>query len=212
MTGSVLIVDDEPDIRELLEITLGRMSLITESVGNLSAANELLQQKRFGLCLTDMRLPDGDGIDLVEHIQRRYSHMPVAVITAHGNTETSIRALKAGAFDFVSKPVDLQKLRDLVNAALKLSQQAPSPLQTSAYTNKEVSITGTSECIVALRQQIARLSRSQAPVFISGESGSGKELAARSIHNQSARADAPFIGVNCGAIPADLMESELFGH
>ncbi|OGT71824.1 MAG: sigma-54-dependent Fis family transcriptional regulator [Gammaproteobacteria bacterium RIFCSPLOWO2_02_FULL_57_10] len=212
MTGSVLIVDDEPDIRELLEITLGRMSLITESVGNLSAANELLQQKRFGLCLTDMRLPDGDGIDLVEHIQRRYSHMPVAVITAHGNTETAIRALKAGAFDFVSKPVDLQKLRDLVNAALKLSQQAPSPLQTSAYTNKEVSITGTSECIVALRQQIARLSRSQAPVFISGESGSGKELAARSIHNQSARADAPFIGVNCGAIPAELMESELFGH
>ncbi|MGB4248397.1 MAG: sigma-54 dependent transcriptional regulator [Pseudohongiellaceae bacterium] len=212
MTGSVLIVDDEPDIRELLEITLGRMSLITESVGNLSAANELLQQKRFSLCLTDMRLPDGDGIDLVEHIQRRYSHMPVAVITAHGNTETAIRALKAGAFDFVSKPVDLQKLRDLVNAALKLSQQAPSPLQTSAYTNKEVSITGTSECIVALRQQIARLSRSQAPVFISGESGSGKELAARSIHNQSARADAPFIGVNCGAIPAELMESELFGH
>lgn len=212
MTGSVLIVDDEPDIRELLEITLGRMSLITESVGNLSAANELLQQKRFGLCLTDMRLPDGDGIDLVEHIQHRYSHMPVAVITAHGNTETAIRALKAGAFDFVSKPVDLQKLRDLVNAALKLSQQAPSPLQTSAYTNKEVSITGTSECIVALRQQIARLSRSQAPVFISGESGSGKELAARSIHNQSARADAPFIGVNCGAIPAELMESELFGH
>lgn len=212
MTGSVLIVDDEPDIRELLEITLGRMSLITESAGNLATANELLQQKRFSLCLTDMRLPDGDGIHLVEHIQRRYSHMPVAVITAHGNTETAIRALKAGAFDFVSKPVDLQKLRDLVNAALKLSQQAPSVLHTSTFTNREVSITGTSESIVALRQQIARLSRSQAPVFISGESGSGKELAARSIHNQSARADAPFIGVNCGAIPAELMESELFGH
>lgn len=212
MTGSVLIVDDEPDIRELLEITLGRMSLITESASNLSSANELLQKKKFSLCLTDMKLPDGDGLNLVEHIQRYYSHMPVAVITAHGNTETAIRALKAGAFDFVSKPVDLQKLRDLVNSALKLSLHSQAPIVAATKTSREVNITGNSTTIRNLRQQIARLSRSQAPVFIYGESGSGKELAARSIHNQSARADGPFVAVNCGAIPAELMESELFGH
>ncbi|MES3009124.1 MAG: sigma-54 dependent transcriptional regulator [Pseudomonadota bacterium] len=211
MTGSVLIVDDEPDIRELLEITLGRMSLITESASNLATANELLQRKKFSLCLTDMRLPDGDGITLVEHIQRQYSTMPVAVITAHGNTETAIRALKAGAFDFVSKPVDLQKLRDLVNSALKLALHSQTP-QVTNKTAREVNITGNSTTIRNLRQQIARLSRSQAPVFIYGESGSGKELAARSIHNQSSRADGPFVAVNCGAIPAELMESELFGH
>ncbi|MDO9317348.1 MAG: sigma-54 dependent transcriptional regulator [Gammaproteobacteria bacterium] len=212
MTGSVLIVDDEPDIRELLEITLGRMSLITESASNLSSANELLQRKKFSLCLTDMKLPDGNGLDLVEHIQHYYSHMPVAVITAHGNTETAIRALKAGAFDFVSKPVDLQKLRDLVNSALKLSLHSPAPLAVATKASREVNITGNSTTIRNLRQQIARLARSQAPVFIYGESGSGKELAARSIHNQSARADGPFVAVNCGAIPAGLMESELFGH
>jgi two-component system response regulator PilR (NtrC family) len=212
MTGSVLIVDDEPDIRELLEITLGRMSLITESASNLSSANEILQRKKFSLCLTDMKLPDGDGLDLVEHIQRNHSHMPVAVITAHGNTETAIRALKAGAFDFVSKPVDLQKLRDLVNSALKLSLHSQAPLVAAAKTSRELNITGNSTTIRNMRQQIARVSRSQAPVFIYGESGSGKELAARSIHNQSARADGPFVAVNCGAIPAELMESELFGH
>lgn len=212
MTGSVLIVDDEPDIRELLEITLGRMSLITESASNLSSANELLHRKKFSLCLTDMQLPDGNGLDLVEHIQHYYNHMPVAVITAHGNTETAIRALKAGAFDFVSKPVDLQKLRDLVNSALKLSLHSQAPLVATAKTSREVNISGNSTTIRNLRQQIARLARSQAPVFIYGESGSGKELAARSIHNQSARADGPFVAVNCGAIPAELMESELFGH
>ncbi len=212
MTGSVLIVDDEPDIRELLEITLGRMSLITESASNLSSAYQLLQNKKFSICLTDMRLPDGDGISLVKYIQRQYGHMPVAVITAHGNTETAIRALKAGAFDFVSKPVELQKLRNLVNAALKLSLHSQVPPITVTRNSREINITGNSITIRNLRQQIARLSRSQAPVFICGESGSGKELAARSIHHQSARADGPFIAVNCGAIPAELMESELFGH
>ncbi len=210
MTGKVLIVDDEPDIRELLEVTLGRMSLITESAGTVAAALSLLSTQRFDLCLTDMRLPDGDGLRLVDFIQRQYAHMPVAVITAHGNTETAIRALKSGAFDFVSKPVDLQKLRDLVNAAIKLSAQQTAAASTPPV--RHTSISGRCPAIVALREQITRLARSQAPVFISGESGSGKELAARSIHRQSARADAPFIAVNCGAIPSELMESELFGH
>jgi len=212
MTGKVLIVDDEPDIRELLEITLGRMSLITQSASSIASAMTLLSTRRFDLCLTDMRLPDGDGLGLVEFIQRQFGHMPVAVITAHGNTETAIRALKSGAFDFVSKPVDLQKLRDLVTAALKLSAQHNSTSTGAVALPRQASITGHSARIVELRDQISRLARSQAPVFISGESGSGKELAARSIHRQSARADAPFVAVNCGAIPAELMESELFGH
>jgi two-component system response regulator PilR (NtrC family) len=213
MTDRVLIVDDEPDIRELLEITLGRMSLITESTGTITVARELVRTGNFNLCLTDMRLPDGDGIHLVEYIQSHHSHMPVAVITAHGNTETAVRALKAGAFDFVSKPIDLQKLRDIVHAALKLSATS-SNREERIYNPPIVTsgITGTSSQIVDLRRQIWRLARSQAPVFISGESGSGKELAARAIHQLSARADAPFIAVNCGAIPDELMESELFGH
>lgn len=213
MPDRVLIVDDEPDIRELLEITLGRMSLITESASNLATANELLREKSFSLCLTDMRLPDGDGITLVEYIQKHLSHMPVAVITAHGNTETAIKALKSGAFDFLSKPVDLQKLRDLVTSALRLSRQKDAAvLGSNTAPTRQVSISGHSNTIRELRAQISRLARSQAPVYINGESGSGKELAARSIHIQSARADGPFIAVNCGAIPAELMESELFGH
>lgn len=213
MTARVLIVDDEPDIRELLEITLGRMSLITESASNLAGAYEHLRDSSFNLCLTDMRLPDGDGLRLVEHIQRQYSHMPVAVITAHGNAETAIKALKAGAFDFVSKPVDLQNLRDLVLAAIKLSTTPPpSQSNQNAVVPEQINISGNSTKIQELRQQIGRLARSQAPVFISGESGSGKELAARSIHLQSSRSDGPFVAVNCGAIPSELMESELFGH
>lgn len=214
MTEKVLIVDDEPDIRELLEITLGRMSLETESAADLTSARQLLSTEHFSLCLTDMRLPDGDGIELVKHIQSEYKKMPVAVITAHGSTETAIKALKAGAFDFVSKPVDLQKLRGLINSALRLAQKAP--LQDSADSTNPAqsgaSITGQSAAIRQLREQIDKLARSQAPIYISGESGSGKELAARAIHQQSSRSDAPFIAVNCGAIPQNLMESELFGH
>ncbi len=214
MTEKVLIVDDEPDIRELLEITLGRMSLETESAADLTAARRLLSTEHFSLCLTDMRLPDGDGLELVEYIQSGYKKMPVAVITAHGSTETAIKALKAGAFDFVSKPVDLQKLRGLINSALRLAQKAP--LQDSVDTTNSVqsgtSITGQSAAIRQLREQIDKLARTQAPIYISGESGSGKELAARAIHQQSSRSDAPFVAVNCGAIPQDLMESELFGH
>lgn len=213
MSDRVLIVDDEPDIRELLEITLGRMSLITESASDLATAYELLRRETFSLCLTDMRLPDGDGITLVEHIQKKFPDMPCAVITAHGNTETAVKALKSGAFDFVSKPVDLQKLRDLVNSALRLSgKKNNSILGAISSPPALVNISGQSNIIRALRAQISRLARSQAPVYINGESGSGKELAARAIHLQSARAEGPFIAVNCGAIPAELMESELFGH
>lgn len=215
MNRTVLIVDDEPDIRELLEITLGRMSLETRSAHNLATAHEMLDRGHFDLCLTDMRLPDGDGIDLVEHIQRRFNRLPVAVITAHGSAEAAIKALKTGAFDFVSKPVDLQKLRDLVTAALALSEQTGEPPAGEATPIPDSSIdsiTGHSDTTISLREQIRRLARSQAPVFISGESGSGKELAARAIHHLSARREGPFIAVNCGAIPSELMESELFGH
>jgi two-component system response regulator PilR (NtrC family) len=162
-----------------------------------------------------MRLPDGDGIELVEYIQESFPEVPVAMITAHGNTETAIKALKAGAFDFVSKPVDLQKLRDLVTSALRLSSKKnPEAAATTKGHVQQVrsGITGRSAKIQALRDQISKLARSQAPIFISGESGSGKELAARAIHQQSARSNSPFIAVNCGAIPQELMESELFGH
>ncbi len=214
MTEKVLIVDDEPDIRELLEITLGRMSLATESAADLTSARRLLSTEKFSLCLTDMRLPDGDGIELVKYIQKEYKQMPVAMITAHGSTETAIKALKAGAFDFVSKPVDLQKLRDLINAALRLAHKKPLQGSTDAASTvpSGTSITGQSPAIKQLREQIYKLARSQAPIYISGESGCGKELAARAIHQQSARSDAPFVAINCGAIPQNLVESELFGH
>jgi len=214
MTNRILIVDDEPDIRELLEITLGRMSLTTSSAEDLASARHLLSTESFNLCLTDMRLPDGDGIELVEYIQKEYNQMPVAVITAHGTTEAAIKALKSGAFDFVSKPVDLQKLRDMVNSALRLSQEQLDDASLKGIASPRIgpSITGQSARIVELREQIGKLARSQAPIYISGESGSGKELAARAIHQHSSRSKEPFIAVNCGAIPRELVESELFGH
>ena len=214
MTNRVLIVDDEPDIRELLEITLGRMSLTTSSAKDLATARHLLSTEDFNLCLTDMRLPDGDGIELVEYIQKEYSQLPVAVITAHGTTETAIKALKTGAFDFVSKPVNLQKLRDMVKSALRLPQErGDEALAADASASSTgPSITGQSSRVIELRGQIVKLARSQAPIYISGESGSGKELAARAIHQNSSRASEPFIAVNCGAIPGELVESELFGH
>lgn len=202
-----LVVDDEPDIRELLELTLARMNVDTRSADNLSRARALLAEHRFDLCLTDMRLPDGDGIALVEHIQDRYPRTPVAVITAHGNMESAVNALKAGAYDFVSKPVDLQMLRRLVSTALKLTDP-PAP----GGKNAAVTLLGTSGAIQKTRATIEKLARSQTPVYISGESGAGKELAARLIHDQGPRGDKPFIPVNCGAIPEHLMESEFFGH
>jgi two-component system response regulator PilR (NtrC family) len=202
----VLIVDDEPDIRELLEITLGRMKLDTFSARNLGEAQALLSRETFGLCLTDMRLPDGTGLELVQHIQQRHPNVPVAMITAYGSLETAINALKAGAFDFLTKPVDLTRLRELVSSALRL----PAPGGTGIAIDRR--LLGDSPPMRALRKHIDKLARSQAPVYISGESGSGKELVARLIHEQGPRASQPFIPVNCGAIPSELMESEFFGH
>ena len=203
-----LIVDDEPDIRELLDLTLSRMDIETFTAANLDSAHVSLEQEKFDLCITDMNLPDGNGIDLVKFIQANYPSLPVAVLTAYGSMETAITALKAGAFDFVSKPVDLQRLRDLVNAALKLKFEKQEPVTEQG----DSPILGHSPLIKKLQVQIKKLARSQAPVYINGESGSGKELVAREIHRLGPRAEGPFIPVNCGAIPSELMESEFFGH
>ena len=205
---TVLIVDDEPDILELLSLTLTRMGVASQCAENVQHAREQLDRNHFDLCLTDMRLPDGNGIDLIRYMQENYPEIPVAMITAHGNMDSAIEALKAGAFDFLSKPVELQQLRELITSALRLNEderecpQQPGTLQ----------LLGQSASIEHIRKTIGKLARSQAPVYISGESGTGKELVARLIHLQGPRANAPFIAVNCGAIPADLMESELFGH
>jgi len=202
-----LIVDDEPDIRELLELTLGRMGIDTKAAPNLTEAKKLLTDYPFDMCLTDMKLPDGDGIEFVEHMQTNFPDIPVAVITAHGNMELAIKALKAGAFDFVSKPVDLQSLRNLVNTALKVSHNFPKVDRRS----RDI-LLGESEAMKKTRATIAKVARSQAPIYISGESGSGKELVARLIHAKGPRSNKAFVPVNCGAIPTELMESEFFGH
>jgi two-component system, NtrC family, response regulator PilR len=202
----ILIVDDEPDIRELLEITLGRMKLDTRSARNVKEAQDWLAREPFDLCLTDMRLPDGNGLELVQHIQKRHTQVPVAMITAHGSLDTAIHALKAGAFDFLTKPVDLGRLRELVGSALRLH------MASSNENSIDNRLLGNSPPMQALRKQIGKLARSQAPIYISGESGSGKELVARLIHEQGSRIDKPFVPVNCGAIPTELMESEFFGH
>ncbi len=200
-----LVVDDEPDICELLAITLQRMDVEAETCGDLASARERLTAGDYQLCLTDMRLPDGDGLELVEWIQDQGLATPVAVITAHGNVETAVRALKPGAFDFISKPVDIQNLRKLVGSALRLPQTAPAAAGRAQ-------LLGSSPAIRRLRETVAKVARSQAPVHITGESGTGKELVARMIHEQGPRADGPFVPVNCGAIPGELMESEFFGH
>jgi two-component system response regulator PilR (NtrC family) len=198
-----LVIDDEPDICELLSLTLGRMDIDTEVAGNVKSAKAQLSDHRFDICLTDMRLPDGDGLELVEWMQKHSSGVPVAVITAHGNVETAVQALKLGAFDFISKPLDLQNLRNVVQNALKLDAR-----QAGAASR----LLGDSPAMQKLRNLIDRVARSQAPVHISGESGTGKELVARLIHDSGPRVDGPLIPVNCGAIPAELVESEFFGH
>ncbi|MEJ2138099.1 MAG: sigma-54 dependent transcriptional regulator [Gammaproteobacteria bacterium] len=197
-----LVVDDEPDICELLAITLERMNIKADTCGDVNSAKAHLKANDYQICLTDMRLPDADGLDLVQWIQTRGLNTPVAVITAHGNVETAVRALKLGAFDFISKPVDLQDLRKLVESALRLG----------AAHEGQATLIGESECMQDVRRMIAKVSRSQAPVHISGESGTGKELVARMIHELGSRQDRPFVPVNCGAIPGELMESEFFGH
>ncbi len=204
-----LIVDDEPDIRELLALTLSRMDIRSSEAETVAQARKLLKQHEFDLCLTDMRLPDGNGIELIRHIQHHHPELPVAMISAHGNMDIAIEALKAGAFDFLNKPVELQDLRELVNSALRLTGSAST---TTGSPGNELQLLGESQAIESIRQMIRKLARSQAPVYISGESGTGKELVARLIHAQGPRADMPFIAVNCGAIPSELMESEFFGH
>lgn len=206
----VLIIDDEPDIVELLELTLARMGMNVESATSISAAQALLQSNQFQLCLTDMSLPDGDGLDLVRYISDQSLDLPVAVITAYGTAENAVAALKAGAFDYLPKPVSLKQLRSLVKSALNLP-----PIRrcgTSGTQSSERMLLGESPPMQKLRETIEKLSRSQASIYISGESGSGKELAARLIHERSARYEQPFIPVNCGAIPENLMESEFFGY
>jgi len=202
-----LVVDDEPDIRELLAITLGRMNIDVETAGDYSSAVKRLGSEVYDLVLTDMRLPDGDGLDLLEWIQAHRPGVPVAVITAHGNIEAAVRALKLGAFDFLSKPLDLGALRKLIAATLRLGESLEETGRRST-----LKLLGTSKPMHELRQMIAKVARSQAPVHISGDSGTGKELAARLIHESGPRNDKPFVPVNCGAIPSGLMESELFGH
>ena len=202
----VLIVDDEADICELIEITLMRMDIASQSALNLTDAKILLDTETFDLCLTDMHLPDGNGIELVEYVQKQYNDLPIAVITAHGNMESAVTALKAGAFDFVSKPVDLQILRNLISSA------TASPEKTEPTNGNKLTITGESPAVQKLLKNITKLARNQAPVFIHGESGSGKERVAKMIHQQGSRNNGPFVPVNCGAIPAELMESEFFGH
>ncbi len=207
MRPIALIVDDEPHICELLGITLERMDITTRSCANLASAREALSKDSYDLCLTDMRLPDGDGLDLVEWIQREVPGTPVAVITAHGSVEAAVRALKLGAFDFVSKPLDLNDLRKLVTAALKLRGGGLPPKGTATDA-----LVGRSSAIDRVRALVGKVARSQAPVHISGESGTGKELVARMIHESGPRHEGPFVAINCGAIPTELMESEFFGH
>ncbi|HZF17334.1 MAG TPA: sigma-54 dependent transcriptional regulator [Steroidobacteraceae bacterium] len=205
---TVLVVDDEPDLCELLSITLGRMNLESRAAHDMARARELLRDEKFDLCLTDMNLPDGNGLNLVEWIQNNRPDLPVAVITAHGNVESAVKALKLGAFDFVSKPLDLADLRKIVSSAIKLA--GPGGGETTTRFGPR--LLGASHAIQQLRDMIGKVARSQAPVHIFGESGTGKELVAQMIHESSARREGPFIPVNCGAIPTELMESELFGH
>ncbi|HUF74319.1 MAG TPA: sigma-54 dependent transcriptional regulator [Gammaproteobacteria bacterium] len=206
MKPAALVIDDEPDICELLSITLGRMDIDARVCGDIASAKSMLGETAYDLCLTDMRLPDGDGLKLVEWMQKHTPGTPVAVITAHGSVELAVRALKLGAFDFVSKPLDLNDLRKLVTAALKLRGVGSHKEETTTK------LIGRSEAMQRMRGMIQKVARSQAPVHISGESGTGKELVARMIHESGSRRDGPFVPINCGAIPTELMESEFFGH
>jgi two-component system response regulator PilR (NtrC family) len=208
---TALVVDDEPDIRELLVLTLGRLGLLVDTAPNVTDAKKRLAEGQYAFCLTDMRMPDGTGLELVEHVSAHHPNVPIAVITAFGSVDTAVTALKAGAFDFVSKPVDLAVLRRLVQSALKLHEERKAEPATAAAGGGSPLI-GDSPAMDAVRATIAKVARSQAPVYISGESGVGKEVVARLVHDSGPRASGPFVPVNCGAIPGELMESEFFGH
>ncbi|MCF6263355.1 MAG: response regulator, partial [Xanthomonadales bacterium] len=211
----ILVIDDEPDILTLLDMTLSRMGLAVTTAEDLTVAREKLEQQTFDFCLTDMKLPDGNGLDLVKEISKLYPDLPVAVLTAHGSIEDAVTALKLGAFDFVSKPVNIKDLRRLVEVALKLHPPGSQKQQesiSSAHAQKLKGLIGKSPAMDKVRRLTIKLARSQAPIFISGDSGTGKELVAHFIHQLGPRAEGPFVPVNCGAIPADLMESEFFGH
>jgi len=207
MKPIALIIDDEPDILSLLSLTVKRMNIDTDCADTVASALALLNENSYDFCLSDMRLPDGDGMDIVKYVQMHAPEMPIAIITAHGNMELGIKAMKNGAFDFVSKPVDLERLRNLVNSAVRLNK----PVKKTASL-AEQKLIGSSELMNQLREKINKVSRSQAPVYISGESGTGKELVAQLIHALGSRNDKPFVPVNCSAIPKELMESEFFGH
>ena len=207
----ILVVDDEPDLRELLEITLVKMGLDVDCAESLGAARSFLGSREYALVLTDMRLPDGLGIDLVKEVSSGHKDLPIAVLTAFGSADNAVAALKAGAFDYLSKPVGLDQLRLMVQSALRTSRPDQVP-DSKLVATPSLRLMGNSAAICELRAQIVKLARSMAPIAITGESGAGKELAARDIHAQSARADKPFVAVNCGAIPESLMEAEFFGY
>lgn len=208
MNPQALIIDDEPDILELLMMTLSSMSIDCIAAENIAQAEQALEQHTFDLCLTDMRLPDGNGLDFVKMLQQKQPDLPVAVISAHGNMDLAVQALKLGAFDFVSKPLKLRVLRDLVSTALKLSSKKTHKKERRSRTR----LLGETDVIRSLRGKVSKLARSQAPVYISGESGTGKELVARLIHELGVRIEGSFVPINCGAIPTELVESEFFGH
>jgi two-component system response regulator PilR (NtrC family) len=202
----VLVVDDEADIRELLDMTLARMGLMADCAASVAEAERMLAANTYSLCLSDMRLPDGEGLSLVRFIADKHPELPVAVITAHGSMENAVQALKAGAFDYLSKPVSLDQLRALIKSAIDL------PMREEVRRSGGPELVGDTAAMTSVRGMIERVARSQAPVYVAGESGSGKELAARMIHQLGPRSAAPFVPVNCGAIPENLMESEFFGY
>lgn len=202
-----LIIDDEVHIRELIEMTLTPLGVQCLTAEDLAQAHDLLKKHQYSFCITDMRLPDGNGLDFLAHIQKTLPQLPVAVITAHGNVESAVEALKLGAFDFVAKPFELSVLRNLVNTAIRMASG-----EEIVEDKNKPTLLGQSAAMDRVRALINKLARSQAPILITGESGTGKELAARSIHASGPRADKPFVPVNCGAIPDHLVESEFFGY
>lgn len=206
---TALLIDDEPDILELLSITLERMGIGCDTVSDVSAARQSIQNNSYDLCLTDMKLPDGDGLEIVDFLQEHQPDVPVAVITAHGNMQTAIEAMKRGAFDFISKPVDLSNLRLIITNALKVT---PTAKQQEKSASSLLHLIGETPSVKQLKQLILKVANSQAPLYVRGESGTGKELVARLVHDNGPRKNGPFVAINCGAIPSELMESELFGH